>query len=341
MKGRTTVAAPRARARSKAGVQIPTDSNEATLQFGAESVRLTNLLKPFWPELGLTKLDLLQYYADVSEYLLPHLLDRAMVMKRYPNGAAGKFFLQKRAPEPRPEWIDVCSIEHDSGNVIDFPIIRDLASLLWVINLGCIDLNPCYARCDDVDRPDYLHFDLDPALARRWFNSAGSDLDGLMAKRLDVPYCSGERTGMEKIKPVRTADCVVGGFRYAQKTKVLGSLLLGLYNDAGELDHIGFCSSLKAPERKSLLTRLRPLIEAPGFTGHAPGGPSRWSAGRSTEWEPLRPEFVVEVSYDHFTNGRFRHGTRLIRWRPDKAPEQCRMEQVLLSGRVAYRLLEK
>lgn len=115
-----------------------------------------------WPELGLTKGDLLRYYAAISEVLLPHLRDRAMVMKRYPNGAHGDFFFMKRAPRPRPDWIEVCAIEHASGSVIDFPVVQDLASLLWVINLGCIDLNPWYARCDDVDRPDYLHFDLDP-----------------------------------------------------------------------------------------------------------------------------------------------------------------------------------
>ncbi len=125
-------------------------------------VKLTNLGKPFWPNLGITKRDLLQYYADVAPLLLPHLTDRAMVMKRYPNGASGEFFFMKRAPSPRPEWLELCHIEHSSGNVIDFPMIQDLASLLWVVNLGCIDLNQWYARCDDVDRPDYLHFDLDP-----------------------------------------------------------------------------------------------------------------------------------------------------------------------------------
>jgi bifunctional non-homologous end joining protein LigD len=123
---------------------------------------LTNLRKPFWPEFGVTKGHLLAYYAEVSPVLLPHLHDRAMVMKRYPNGAAGDFFFMKRAPSPRPEWISSCSIEHASGNVIDFPILQDLASLLWVVNLGRIDLNQWYARCDDVDRPDYLHFDLNP-----------------------------------------------------------------------------------------------------------------------------------------------------------------------------------
>ncbi len=143
-------------------VTVPRDTRDAIVDVGRRAVRLTNLAKPFWPESGITKGDLLQYYADISSVLLPHLHDRAMVMKRYPNGAAGKWFFMKRAPSPRPEWIETCAIEHASGNVIDFPMIQDLAALLWVINLGCIDLNPWYARCDDVDRPDYLHFDLDP-----------------------------------------------------------------------------------------------------------------------------------------------------------------------------------
>jgi bifunctional non-homologous end joining protein LigD len=153
----------RSRTRSTAGaVTIPRDADEATLDVGGRAVKLTNLRKVFWPELGLTKGDLLQYYANVAGVLLPHLRDRAMVMKRYPNGAAGEFFFMKRTPKPHPEWLETCSIEHASGNVIDFPIIQDLAALLWVVNLGCIDLNQWYARCDDVDRPDYLHFDLDP-----------------------------------------------------------------------------------------------------------------------------------------------------------------------------------
>jgi len=141
---------------------IPTDVDTVEMRAGPRAVHLTNLRKPFWPELGITKGDLLQYYVDVSAALLPHLRDRAMVMKRYPNGAGGDFFFMKRAPSPRPDWIETCSIEHESGNVIDFPIIQDLPALLWVVNLGCIDLNQWYARCDDPDRPDYLHFDLDP-----------------------------------------------------------------------------------------------------------------------------------------------------------------------------------
>jgi bifunctional non-homologous end joining protein LigD len=141
---------------------IPREEPEIELPLGDRTVRLTNLQKVFWPEEGITKGDLLQYYADVADALLPHLRDRAMVMKRYPNGAKGKCFFMKRAPTPRPDWIETCSIEHKSGNVIDFPMVQDLASLLWLVNLGCIDLNQWYARCDDVDRPDYLHFDLDP-----------------------------------------------------------------------------------------------------------------------------------------------------------------------------------
>ena len=133
-----------------------------TVEVGRRAVRLTNLRKLFWPELGITKRDLLQYYADVSPYLLPHIQDRAMVMKRYPHGAAGEFFFMKRAPTPRPDWIEICEIDHGSAGVINFPMIQDLAALLWVINLGCIDLNQWYATCDAVDLPDYVHFDLDP-----------------------------------------------------------------------------------------------------------------------------------------------------------------------------------
>lgn len=143
-------------------VQLPQDVNQANVSIRGKVVRLTNLNKPFWPDLHISKRDLIQYYADVSPYLLPHIKDRAMVMKRYPHGAYGEFFFMKRAPTPRPEWIELCSIDHGEENVIDFPMIQDLPALLWVINLGCIDLNQWYATCDDVDRPDYLHFDLDP-----------------------------------------------------------------------------------------------------------------------------------------------------------------------------------
>lgn len=158
---RTQRAAKTARIASLA-VPIPRDANAVTLRFGERSVNLTNLRKPFWVDPPITKGDLLQYYADVAPVLLPHIRDRAMVMKRYPNGSEGEFFFMKRAPTPRPDWIELCAIEHESSNIIDFPMIQDLPALLWVINLGCIDLNQWYAPCDDVDQPDVLHFDLDP-----------------------------------------------------------------------------------------------------------------------------------------------------------------------------------
>lgn len=164
--GRTRARLQRLRAGSRqttwVGFEIPLGATETDLRVPGGVVHLTNLQKVFWPELHLTKRDLLQYYLDVSPWLLPHLRDRAMVMKRYPNGISGDFFFMKRVPSPHPVYIPLCSIEHRSGNIIDFPVIEHLAALLWVVNLGCIDLNPWYARCDDVHRPDFLHFDLDP-----------------------------------------------------------------------------------------------------------------------------------------------------------------------------------
>lgn len=177
-----------------------------------------------------------------------------------------------------------------------------------------------------TDRPDE---------AQRWLRASGGAVDGVIAKRRDLDYRSGERTGMQKIKFLRTADCVVGGFRYASKSRVIGSLLLGLYDDEGRLDHVGFCSSLKAEQRRELTPKLESLIRPPGFTGNAPGGPSRWSSERSGQWEPLDPTLVVEVRYDHFSQGRFRHGTRFLRWRPDKAPRQCTRAQVEQESRAS------
>jgi ATP-dependent DNA ligase len=174
----------------------------------------------------------------------------------------------------------------------------------------------------------------DPAEARRWPTEFGASLDGIVAKRADEAYRPDERT-MVKVKRQRTADCVVGGFRYGQKTKVVGSLLLGLYDAEGKLNHVGFTSNIKVAERPTLTKRLESLIEPPGFTGDKPGGPSRWSNERSVDWQPLRPELVVEVGFDHVSGGRFRHGTRLIRWRPDKAPEQCTCEQMAPPTRAA------
>ena len=168
----------------------------------------------------------------------------------------------------------------------------------------------------------------DITTVKKWFKAVGSGLDGIIAKRLDMPYMSGERTGMVKVKNKRTADCVVGGYRYAEKKPVIGSMLLGLYDEDGLLHHVGFTSSFTAAFREELTPKLEKLRKPPGFTGQAPGGPSRWSTKRSAEWEPLAPKLVVEVEYDHFTGGRFRHGTKFLRFRPDKSPEQCTLDQV-------------
>ncbi len=164
--------------------------------------------------------------------------------------------------------------------------------------------------------------------ANNWFRKTGRDLDGIIAKRLDAAYASGERTAAVKVKRMRTADCVVGGFRYATAARVIGSLLLGLYGEDGLLHHVGFISGFKASERRALTEKFERLRKPPGFTGNAPGGPSRWSTERTGEWQPVAPKIVVEVAYDHFTGGRFRHGTRFLRWRPDKDPRQCTMNQV-------------
>lgn len=176
--------------------------------------------------------------------------------------------------------------------------------------------------------------------AKSWFHRMAGPLDGVIAKRVDLPYAQGERGAMLKIKNLRTADCVVGGFRYGTKNKLVGSLLLGLYDHEGRLNHVGFCSGLAAAEKPALTKKLKSLIEPPGFTGSAPGGPSRWSTERSAEWEPLAPKLVVEVQYDHFSGHRFRHGTKLIRWRPDKDPKTCTIEQVRRESESPLTLLD-
>jgi ATP-dependent DNA ligase len=165
------------------------------------------------------------------------------------------------------------------------------------------------------------------ATAQDWLDTGFAGTDGVIAKRLDLAYRFGERA-MLKVKRIRTADCIVGGFRYAQGTKIVGSLLLGLYNEQGLLDHVGFTSAFAKTDKKALTVKLEKLIGPPGFTGDAPGGLSRWATERSGEWQPLKTKLVVEVSFDHVSGGRFRHGTRLLRWRPDKAPKQCTTEQI-------------
>ncbi len=182
--------------------------------------------------------------------------------------------------------------------------------------------------CQEADRLRMSPQTSRTSEAKRWLGGAGASLDGVVAKRRDLDYRSGERTGMQKIKNIRSVDCVVGGFRYNEGRRVIGSLLLGLYDDAGLLHHVGFTSTIKERDKPALTEKLKPLIGPPGFTGNAPGGPSRWSTKRSDAWIALKPKLVVEVSYDHFTGGRFRHGTRLLRWRPDKAPRQCTLDQL-------------
>ncbi len=188
-------------------------------------------------------------------------------------------------------------------------------------------LEAFWTSLDDGSLLRLSPFTRDRQEAEGWLAKVGGALDGVVAKRVDGRYEAGERA-MLKIKRMRTADCVVGGFRYEAKRKVVGSLLLGLYDEEGRLDHVGFTSGIADAEKPGLTERLEALIGPPGFTGDAPGGPSRWANARSTEWEPLRPELVAEVRYDHVTGGRFRHGTRFLRWRPDKAPAQCTFAQM-------------
>ena len=209
-----------------------------------------------------------------------------------------------------------CLLAADGGALVDAPLSQRRKALEALFKrfgkTAAVQLSPGVA-------------DWDQACA--WLEDLGSALDGVVAKRLDGPYVPGERA-MLKIKKIRTADCVVGGFRYAQGTRVAGSLLLGLYNDEGRLDHVGFTSTIKHAERAALTEKLMTMSGGPGFTGDAPGGPSRWSTARSADWVPLKPDLVVEVRYDQVTGGRFRHGTRLVRWRPDKAPRQCTTAQL-------------
>ena len=182
---------------------------------------------------------------------------------------------------------------------------------------------------------------LETEQAQAWLKETGDNLDGVVCKQLDSRYVSGVSPAFQKVKNYRSIDCVVGGFRCTADGKGVASLLLGLYDDAGKLNHVGFTSGLKAEERIKLANRLKKLVSPPGFDGDAPGGKSRWAPGGSREWKPLRPELVVEVCYDHFTGGRFRHGTRLLRWRPDKGPRQCRYSQLPRPSSKLLRLLQK
>ena len=226
--------------------------------------------------------------------------------------------VRKLSKEHPAQFVLFDTLVDDGGrSLVDQPLVQRRAALEAFV-AKYLTGNPAFALSPATQKMP---------VARRWLKTMRGQLDGLVAKRLDLPYLSGERA-MQKIKNLRTADCVVGGFRYLAKEKLVGSLLLGLFDHEGLLHHVGFTSSLEASSRPTLTRKLKALIQPPGFTGRAPGGPSRWSSEKSAEWEPLRPTLVVEVRYDHFTGHRFRHGTKFMRWRPDKAPSQCTMEQV-------------
>lgn len=219
-------------------------------------------------------------------------------------------------------------VARDGKSLVDRPLApRRQALERWFGSLGAgalVRLSP------GTDNPDQ---------ARLWLERAGGDLDGVIAKRLDEPYRAGERA-MLKVKRWRTVDCVVGGFRYLERGSLVGALLLGLYDDAGSLHHVGFTSAIHDDERPALTNTLEALIEPPGFTGAAPGGPSRWRGGRALAWSPLRPELVAEVRYDHASGARLRHGAGFVRWRPDKAPRQCRLDQLQPEARPVRLLAE-
>ena len=220
------------------------------------------------------------------------------------------------AEQPAVLMLFDCLMDADGASLVDAPLkVRRRA------------LEAIFKRFRRAPALDLSPGTTDRAKACEWLENLGTSLDGVVAKRLDGPYVPGERA-MLKIKTIRTADCVVGGFRYAEGTELVGSLLLGLYDAAGKLNHIGFTSTIKHTERAALTEKLL-KFKGEGFTGDAPGGPSRWSTERTSAWVPLKPELVVEVHYDQVTGGRFRHGARLVRWRPDKAPHQCTMEQIL------------
>lgn len=274
---------------------------------------------------------LTRYFPDVAESLRAlrskkFVLDSELVV---PVGGDFSFDDLLQRIHPAASRVNKLSKEHPAAMIV-FDLLAD-ADGKALVETPLIERRKKLEKFADGNFKNGIK--LSPAttdikLAKAWYTSPGSNLDGIIAKRLDLPYVSDDRSGMQKIKRQRTADCVVGGFRYAEKKKVVGSLLLGLYDSDGLLHHVGFCSAIKVEERASLTAKLKKLIKPPGFTGRAPGGPSRWTQGRSTEWQPLDAKLVVEVSFDHVTGERLRHGTRLIRWRPEKAPDQCNMDQL-------------
>lgn len=293
--------------------------NEETVELRAKSGKS---LSRFFPEVvaALGALPVKRFAVD-GELAIPldaSLSFDALQMRLHPAESR----IRKLSKEtPALFVLFDCLVNRDNRRMLEEPLLQRREALeqfyLALKDPGLLRLSP-YTRVRGE--------------AQRWLNHAGGALDGVVAKRIDQAYISGERA-MLKVKRLRTADCVVGGFRYESGGDQVGSLLLGLYDGEGKLDHVGFTASISKTERKALTKRLEKLIAPPGFTGDAPGAPSRWSTERSTQWEPLKPKLVVEVQYDHVSGHRFRHGTKLLRFRPDKAPRQCTFEQLETPGR--------
>ncbi len=280
---------------------------------------------------------LTRYFPEVVAYLLAlprrrFVLDGELVIF-LDRHLAFDALLQRIHPAPSR----IARLSHDTpGTLLAFDLLVDARGT----SLLSKPLSERRARLErffaslQADGIELSPVTTDLAKAREWVETLGLiGCDGIVAKLTDAPYRPGERDAMQKFKRQRTADCVVGGFRWASGgTTAIGSLLLGLYNDEGRLDHVGFTAGFSRQDREALKARVLPLRGGAGFTGRAPGGPSRWSRGRSAEWEPLEPRLVCEVQYDHASGGRFRHGTRFVRWRPDKAPRQCTFAQLVRSS---------
>jgi len=279
--------------------------------------------------------DLKRYFPEVAQAGAA-LSDKEFVLDGelvIPDGAQFSFDALLQRIHPAASRIAKLSAETPALFIV-FDLLR----------LGAEDLTDCFLperrrKLEKFAKRNFARnlFRLSPASgklqdAQKWLKLAGGGSDGVIAKRVDLPYQGGNREGMQKIKHYRSADCVIGGFRYGEQSKpgrkLVGSLLLGLYDDDGLLNHVGFTSGLKAREKPALTDQLEALKTNESFTGSTPGGPSRWSTKRSSQWQPVKPQLVVEVSYDHFTGGRFRHGTAILRWRPDKKPRQCTMDQL-------------
>jgi ATP-dependent DNA ligase len=287
-----------------------------------------------------------RYFPDLVEMLLAVRAKRFVLDGEIVVPHDGELSFDELLLRIHPAKSRVAKLAAESpASFIVFDLLVD-AKGRSLVKLPLTERRPALEAFVAAEVPSSLRIRLSPATTKmvtvkRWFRSVGGGLDGVIAKQLDVPYQSGNRDGMQKMKSMRTAECVVGGFRYASKGKVVGSLLLGLYDEGGLLHHVGFTSNIPNAEKPAITKRLEKLVKAPGFTGQAPGGPSRWSTERSSEWQPLAPKLVVEVQYDHFSGGRFRHGTSFLRWRPDKPPARCTIAQVEQEGRSALKLLAR